>query len=94
MVRDPRRGAQSRGAGGVGGLAGERGGGSEGFSALAYGGADAAAEFWHLEINRRAIEGAPGDVGEMTGDRRSSPLCTAPGSSQRAVRLVLLVSDL
>jgi ketosteroid isomerase-like protein len=38
-----------------------------GFSALAHGGVDAAAEFWHPEINWRAMEGAPDDVGEMDG---------------------------
>jgi ketosteroid isomerase-like protein len=38
-----------------------------GFAALAQGGVDAAAEFWHLEINWRAMEGAPDDVGEMVG---------------------------
>jgi ketosteroid isomerase-like protein len=37
------------------------------FSALAHGGVDAATEFWHPEINWRAIEGAPDDVGEMDG---------------------------
>jgi ketosteroid isomerase-like protein len=39
----------------------------DGFSALAHGGVDAAAEFWHPEINWRAMEGAPDDVGEMDG---------------------------
>jgi ketosteroid isomerase-like protein len=38
-----------------------------GFTALARGGVDAAAEFWHPEINWRAMEGAPDDVGEMRG---------------------------
>jgi ketosteroid isomerase-like protein len=37
------------------------------FSALAHGSVDAATEFWHPEINWRAIEGAPDDVGEMDG---------------------------
>jgi ketosteroid isomerase-like protein len=37
------------------------------FLALAHGGLDAAAEFWHPEINWRAMEGALGDVGEMNG---------------------------
>ena len=35
--------------------------------ALADGGLDALAEFWHPDINWRAIEGAPDDVGEMHG---------------------------
>ena len=30
-------------------------------------GLDAAADFWHPDINWRAIEGAPDDVGEMHG---------------------------
>jgi ketosteroid isomerase-like protein len=38
-----------------------------GFAALAHGGVDAAAEFWHPQINWRAMEGAPDDVGEMDG---------------------------
>jgi ketosteroid isomerase-like protein len=38
-----------------------------GFSALARNGVDAAAEFWDPNINWRAIEGAPDDVGEMQG---------------------------
>jgi ketosteroid isomerase-like protein len=38
-----------------------------GFAALAHGGVDAAAEFWHPEVNWRAMEGAPDDVGEMDG---------------------------
>src|ERR1700730_4707560 len=37
------------------------------FAALAHGGVDAAAEFWDPEINWRAMEGAPDDVGEMDG---------------------------
>ena len=37
------------------------------FEAGARGGVDAAAEFWHPEINWRAMEGAPDDVGEFTG---------------------------
>jgi ketosteroid isomerase-like protein len=37
------------------------------FMALADGGVDAVAEFWHPEINWRALEGAPDDVGEMKG---------------------------
>jgi len=37
------------------------------FTAFARGGLDAAAEFWHPEINWRAMEGAPDDVGEMQG---------------------------
>jgi uncharacterized protein len=36
-------------------------------SALAEGGVDALAEFWHPDISWRAIEGAPDDVGEMQG---------------------------
>jgi ketosteroid isomerase-like protein len=35
--------------------------------ALVDGGVDAAAEFWHPEINWRAMEGALDDVGEMNG---------------------------
>ena len=35
--------------------------------ALADGGVDALAEFLHPEINWRAMEGAPDDVGEMQG---------------------------
>jgi ketosteroid isomerase-like protein len=38
-----------------------------GFSALARGGVAAASEFWHEDINWRAMEGAPDDVGEMNG---------------------------
>jgi ketosteroid isomerase-like protein len=34
------------------------------------GGVDAAAEFWDGDINWRAIEGAPDDVGEMHGRER------------------------
>jgi ketosteroid isomerase-like protein len=37
------------------------------FEALSEGGVDALAEFSHPEINWRAIEGAPDDVGEMNG---------------------------
>jgi len=37
------------------------------FTALARGGIDAAAEFWHPEISWRAVENAPDDVGEMHG---------------------------
>jgi ketosteroid isomerase-like protein len=37
------------------------------FAALAHGGVDAAAEFFHPEVNWRAMEGAPDDVGEMDG---------------------------
>ena len=37
------------------------------FHGLASGGVDAAAEYWNPEINWRAIEGAPDDVGEMQG---------------------------
>jgi ketosteroid isomerase-like protein len=37
------------------------------FLALVDGGVDAAAEFWHPEINWRAMEGALDDVGEMNG---------------------------
>ena len=36
-------------------------------AALADGGLDALAEFWNPDINWRAIEGAPDDVGEMHG---------------------------
>ena len=35
--------------------------------AFADGGLDAYAEFWHPDINWRAMEGAPDDVGEMQG---------------------------
>src|SRR5437879_436759 len=35
--------------------------------ALQHGGIDAVAKFWHPEITWRAIEGAPDDVGEMSG---------------------------
>jgi ketosteroid isomerase-like protein len=35
--------------------------------ALERGGVDAAAKFWHPEISWRAMEGAPGDVGETHG---------------------------
>jgi ketosteroid isomerase-like protein len=35
--------------------------------ALAGGGLDALAEFWHPDISWRAIEGAPDDAGEMHG---------------------------
>lgn len=41
-----------------------------GLQAFADGGVDAAAEFWDTEINWRAIEGAPDDVGEMRGRER------------------------
>jgi ketosteroid isomerase-like protein len=37
------------------------------FEALASGGVDAAAEFWHPEIEWRAVEGAADDVGLMRG---------------------------
>jgi ketosteroid isomerase-like protein len=37
------------------------------FTVFARGGLDAAAEFWDPEINWRAAEGAPDDVGEMHG---------------------------
>jgi ketosteroid isomerase-like protein len=37
------------------------------FTAFTRGGLDAAAEFWHPQINWRAAEGAPDDVGEMHG---------------------------
>ena len=37
------------------------------FTAFADGGLDALAEFWDVDINWRAIEGAPDDVGEMHG---------------------------
>jgi uncharacterized protein len=36
-------------------------------TALADGGVDALAEFWDPEINWRAMEGAPDDIGEMQG---------------------------
>ena len=35
--------------------------------AFAHGGIDAMAEYWDPDINWRAIEGAPDDVGEMHG---------------------------
>jgi ketosteroid isomerase-like protein len=38
--------------------------------AFAEGGFDATAEFWDADINWRAIEGAPDDVGEMIGPER------------------------
>jgi ketosteroid isomerase-like protein len=38
--------------------------------AFASGGLDAMAEYWDDEINWRAIEGAPDDVGEMRGSQR------------------------
>jgi ketosteroid isomerase-like protein len=38
-----------------------------GFTALARGGVDAAAELWHPKISWRAVENAPDDVGEMRG---------------------------
>lgn len=37
------------------------------WQAFAAGGLDALAEFWDPDINWRAIEGAPDDVGEMQG---------------------------
>jgi uncharacterized protein len=37
------------------------------FDSYAAGGLDALAEFWHPDINWRAIEGAADDVGEMHG---------------------------
>src|SRR3954447_51544 len=37
------------------------------FDAFAKRGLDGLAEFWHPDINWRAIEGAPDDVGEMNG---------------------------
>ena len=37
------------------------------FEAFEQGGMDAVARFWHPEITWRAIEGAPDDVGEMSG---------------------------
>jgi ketosteroid isomerase-like protein len=36
-------------------------------SALADSGVDALAQYWHPDINWRAIPGAPDDVGEMVG---------------------------
>ena len=38
--------------------------------AFADGGVDATAEFWDADVNWRAIEGAPDDVGEMHGPER------------------------
>ena len=38
--------------------------------AYADGGLDAMAEYWDEEVNWRAIEGAPDDVGEMQGPER------------------------
>jgi ketosteroid isomerase-like protein len=38
--------------------------------AFAEGGFDATDEFWDADINWRAIEGAPDDVGEMNGPER------------------------
>jgi ketosteroid isomerase-like protein len=43
---------------------------SDSLQALADGGLDAMAEYWDDEINWRAIEGAPDDVGEMHGRER------------------------
>jgi ketosteroid isomerase-like protein len=43
---------------------------SDSLQALADGGLDAMAEYWDEEINWRAIEGAPDDVGEMHGRER------------------------
>src|SRR5256885_9071217 len=40
---------------------------SDAFRALARGGVASAAGFWHPDINWRAMEGAPDDVGEMHG---------------------------
>lgn len=40
------------------------------FEALATGGVDAAAEFWHPEIDWRAVEGAADDVGVIEGKDR------------------------
>jgi ketosteroid isomerase-like protein len=40
---------------------------SDSLEALADGGLDTLAEFWTPDINWRAIEGAPDDVGEMHG---------------------------
>ncbi len=40
---------------------------ADSFKAFAEGGLDALAEFWHPDINWRAIEGAVDDVGEMHG---------------------------
>ena len=40
---------------------------AQSLQAFADGGLDALAEFWHPEINWRAIEGAVDDVGEMNG---------------------------
>ena len=37
------------------------------FGALGHGNLDAAAAFWHPEINWRAVEGAADDVGVMRG---------------------------
>jgi ketosteroid isomerase-like protein len=37
------------------------------FDAFAKGGLDALEQFWYPDINWRAIEGAPDDVGEMLG---------------------------
>jgi ketosteroid isomerase-like protein len=43
---------------------------SDSLQALADGGLDAMAEYWAEEIQWRAIEGAPDDVGEMHGRER------------------------
>jgi ketosteroid isomerase-like protein len=40
---------------------------ADSFKAFADGGLDALAEFWHPDINWRAMEGAVDDVGEMHG---------------------------
>jgi ketosteroid isomerase-like protein len=40
------------------------------FEALVSGGVDAAAEFWHADIEWRAVEGAADDVGVMRGADR------------------------
>jgi uncharacterized protein len=40
---------------------------ADSFKAFADGGLDALAEFWHPDINWRAMEGALDDVGEMHG---------------------------
>jgi ketosteroid isomerase-like protein len=39
----------------------------ETFAAFETGGIAGMAEYWHPEINWRAIEGAPDDIGEMVG---------------------------
>ena len=40
---------------------------ADAFKAFADEGLDALAEYWHPDINWRAMEGAPDDVGEMYG---------------------------